>query len=331
MAAKPQPVTLAALRNRLKLRQLVLLAELESAGSLHKAAERLGISQPAATRLLRELESLMDAELFERTSRGMSPTDMGRLLMRHAAMLLNGVDQMHQQAAAVRSGAAGSLVVGLYPGTAPELVTDALLQVKRGAPRMDVRLVHGAGEALLEGLHEGRFDLLVGRAPTGDGEGVLDFELLYMEHFSVVCGAEREHPPASSGFDILVQLPWILPTRDTALRRNLELVFLGACGRMPADVIETTTSAVASLLVTRGGRLAAVPSWLAREQAGLGLMRVLVPPLSNLSGPVGVTRRSRLEASVPVATFVAALHEACAHLAAGAADDPDSESPAPNN
>jgi molybdenum-dependent DNA-binding transcriptional regulator ModE len=92
------------LRNRLKLRQMHLLATLADAPSLHKAAARLGMSQPAATRLLQELEETMGGPLFERTGRGLAPTDMGRLLMRHAQLLVAGIDQVYEEALALRTG-----------------------------------------------------------------------------------------------------------------------------------------------------------------------------------------------------------------------------------
>ena len=112
----------AVLRNRLKLRQLNLLAAIGELGSLHKAADKIGVSQPAATRLLHELEALFCVPLFERTNRGLLPTETGRLLVRHASVLVAGIDTVYEATRSVRLGTAGSLRVGIATGVRPERV-----------------------------------------------------------------------------------------------------------------------------------------------------------------------------------------------------------------
>jgi molybdate transport repressor ModE-like protein len=328
-AGLPAAATSAALRNRLKFRQLALLAELEVAGSLHKAAERLGMSQPAATRLVQELEELMGASLFERSNRGMSPTDMGRLLMRHASVLLAGIDHVYQEAAALRSGSAGILRIGMNPGAPPAPVAQATLQLKRETPRMEVHIVQGSNETLLEDLREGSLDVVVGRAPAGSGTESFDFELLYAEHFSVVCGPHNPRQGAPCRFEELVDLPWILPSGSTALRKNLELLFLSRCGRMPDDCIEAVASPIVTLLVTQGHRVAAVPGWLAREQVRTGQMQVLIARLPNITGPIGITRRAGEVATTQALRFVEALRLAGEAWAAPLGDT-KSGSPLPN-
>ncbi len=328
-SALPAAVSSAALRNRLKFRQLALLAELEAVGSLHKAAERLGMSQPAATRLVHELEALMGASLFERTHRGMTPTDMGRLLMRHASVLLAGIDHVWQEAAALRSGSAGLLRIGMNAGAPPAPVADAILGLKRETPRMEVRVEQGSNEALLDDLREGRLDLVVGRAPAGGGQEAFDFELLYQEHFPVVCGPQVVVPAGPREFESLIDLPWILPLGNTALRRNMELLFLGRCGRLPDDVVEAVTSPLLVQLVASGGRVAAVPGWLAREHAGGGQMCVLIERLPGVTGPIGITRRAGEVATAHAARFADALRKSCAPVA-NLLRDTKSGSPVPN-
>jgi DNA-binding transcriptional LysR family regulator len=67
---------------RLKSRQLALVVALDDTRSLRQAAERIHISQPAATRLLQELESQLGVELFQRSRRGMQPTMAGEVMVR---------------------------------------------------------------------------------------------------------------------------------------------------------------------------------------------------------------------------------------------------------
>lgn len=287
----------AELRNRLKLRQLTLLAALNATGSLHKAAERCGMSQPAATRLIHELEGLVGAELFERTSRGMVPTDMGRLLTRHASMLLAGIDHVHHEAAALKAGNAGNLRLGLSPGTSPRLVAQAIAMVKESTPRMDIQIVDGANDFLVAGLRDGSLNLAVGRAPAAS-TNIIDFELLFMEHFSVVCGANNPLADSGAGLSELIDQPWILPVPETALRTNLDLQFLSQCGRLPQDVIESASVPTNIALVESTGRFAVMPGSRAGDRGHTGQIRIVIDRLPDLQGPIGIlTRRDEVQPS----------------------------------
>ena len=77
------------LRVRLKLRHLQLFLALEEHRNLHRAAASLAISQPAASKLLGDLESQLGVTLFERHSRGVTPNWYGEIVIRHARSILS--------------------------------------------------------------------------------------------------------------------------------------------------------------------------------------------------------------------------------------------------
>jgi molybdate transport repressor ModE-like protein len=68
---------------RLKLRQLRLLVAVGAHGNIQGAARDLGVSQPAATKMIQDLEADFAARLFQRTNRGVLPTEAGKVLIRH--------------------------------------------------------------------------------------------------------------------------------------------------------------------------------------------------------------------------------------------------------
>src|SRR5690606_24918347 len=86
------PTPLQALRSRLKMRQLLLLNALGETGNLHRSAARLGMTQPAATKLLQDLEAAAGVQLFERSRRGMAATLHGEAMIRFANSLLAELD-----------------------------------------------------------------------------------------------------------------------------------------------------------------------------------------------------------------------------------------------
>src|SRR5215213_3528992 len=104
-------------RARLKTRQLMLLLAIEEEGNIHRAAETLNMSQPAASKLLKDLEDMMEVPLFERLPRGMRPTWYGEAMIRHARIALSSLNQAHDELTALKAGSAGQVNIGAI--TAP--------------------------------------------------------------------------------------------------------------------------------------------------------------------------------------------------------------------
>ena len=85
------------IRARLKTRQLLLLVALAEEGNIHRAAQVLNMTQPAASKLLKDLEDVLEVPLFERLPRGMRPTWYGETMIRHARVALASLNQAHDE------------------------------------------------------------------------------------------------------------------------------------------------------------------------------------------------------------------------------------------
>src|SRR3982751_6362573 len=99
-------------RARLKPRQLLLLVALDDEGSIHRAAHVLNMTQPAASKLLKDLEDVLEVALFERMPRGMRPTWFGETMIRHARVALTSLDHAHDELIALKAGSFGQVSVG---------------------------------------------------------------------------------------------------------------------------------------------------------------------------------------------------------------------------
>ena len=152
-----------ALLMRLKTRQLVLLAQLGSERNLGRAATAMGISQPAGTKLLQQLEDVLGVELFKRLARGMEPTAAGEVLIRYARQMLSDFALVREEMRALRSGLRGSLRVGSVPGAVPGLLAPALVQYKQRHPRVALSVVVDTSDVMLAQLGRGEVDLVLGR------------------------------------------------------------------------------------------------------------------------------------------------------------------------
>lgn len=130
------PSTLAGQLRRLKPIQLRLLAALEDSGGLGLAAARIGIAQPAASRLLAEMEDLLGLTLHERQGRGLKLTPVGQALARRAARIEIELADAARELAEAATGRAGVVRVGAVTGPALSLVLPTLIGLQRELPEI---------------------------------------------------------------------------------------------------------------------------------------------------------------------------------------------------
>jgi DNA-binding transcriptional LysR family regulator len=168
------------------LRYFVAVAE-----ELHfgRAAERLHISQPSLSRGIRDLERMLDTDLFTRTKRRVRLTDAGRMLFDEAPRALAEVERSLEETRRVGRGEVGELRLGFLPSATIALVP-ALVRASRAAfPGVRLRLLEMLDDPQLEALHERRIDL--GLLRTRESSDELAFEPLQGERLCVVVA--RDH------------------------------------------------------------------------------------------------------------------------------------------
>lgn len=180
------------IRANLKLRHLQLLLALDDFRHLGRVAAALHVSQPAVSLALAELEKGLELKLFERTPRGVLPNSYGECLIRHARVVLAALAEAHDELHALQSGASGKVAVGALPAVTPGLIPQALLLLKRSAPRTRVVVHEGPMDTLLPDLRRGTLDMVVGRMVPSEGAGDLSDEVLDRGSTVLVVGCQ--HP-----------------------------------------------------------------------------------------------------------------------------------------
>src|SRR3990170_3101725 len=116
-------------RFHLKTRQLAFLVHLDEERCLARAADASGLTQPAASKLLRQVEVSLGVQLFERLPRGMSPTGYGEILVRHARMALSQLGLAREEIAALKSGLSGKAALGMVFDPQSDLVPMAIARL----------------------------------------------------------------------------------------------------------------------------------------------------------------------------------------------------------
>lgn len=302
-------------RSRLRLRQLLLLRSLGELRNLHRAAAALVIAQPAATRLVKELEETLGVPLFERSRKGMTPTIYGEAMIRHANLVIADLEAAREEIDALAAGGSGHIAVGATTSIAPVLLPRALARVRAERPGLRIAIQEGNQEPLVASLARGELDLaLVRRAPGTEFPG-LRYELLYSEGFCIV--ASLKHRLARARALTLGDLagePWILPPESVPLRQQLDALFLSGAGRKPGNPIESVSIFTNQTLLQEAPLLAIMPETTARQCARQRLLAILPVPLKGLLGPVALVTREPSRPSPAVEALVAALRVEAAAL-----------------
>ncbi len=152
----------------LSLRTARLFVASADAGTLTAAAERLHVSQPAATKSLAQLEADLGGALFERAGRKLVLTRMGEALLPRARALLQQAEDLKSEAERWRSGEDGVLSVGAGPSVTYRLLPEAVARFYRAGRTVQLTIRAGAANALLDQVRRGALDLVA--ADMGEAE-----------------------------------------------------------------------------------------------------------------------------------------------------------------
>jgi DNA-binding transcriptional LysR family regulator len=290
------PYTHWFIRARLKTRQLLLLVAMAEEGNIHRAAQVLNMTQPAASKLLKDLEDALGVQLFERLPRGVRPTWYGETMVRHARMALASLSQAHDEIEALKAGRFGQVSVGAITTPGMTLMPVAVALVKQEHPNLRVALQIETSDVLMERLQQGKLDMMVGRMFETHEKTALRYQPLVEEPVSAV--ARPGHPllsmPSLSLRD-LVGAGWIVPPAGSVLRHRFELTFQEEGLEAPVNLIETAALLFATRMLQQSDMLAVLAADVARYYAEHGMLTVLPIQLACKMDAYGlITRTDRL-------------------------------------
>ncbi len=284
------------IRARLKTRQLLLLVALAEEGNIHRAAQVLSMTQPAASKLLKDLEDVLEVSLFDRLPRGMRPTWYGETMIRHARMALANLNQAHDEISALKTGHYGQVGVGAITSPGLSLLPAAVALVKQEHPSLRISLDIETSPVLLERLEQGKLDIVLGRLFAEHDKGNLRYEPLTEE---LVCAVTRPGHPLSGMSDLglrdVLSAGWIVPPAGSVLRHRFELMFRQEGLAPPVNVVETAALLFMTRMLQQSDMVAVVGADVAHYYAAHGLITVLPLPMPCHMDAFGIiTRTDRL-------------------------------------
>jgi DNA-binding transcriptional LysR family regulator len=274
------PSHIDQLLNRLRMRQVALMLAIDEFRTLRTAARHLGMTQPAASKMLHELEEALGEPLFERVGRGLTLNVAGEAVLVTFRGLRNSMASLMRELQQLSLGSSGKLLIGSIDVATPTYLRAAMLALKAAYPALSVELHVGTSDRLIELLRDGQLDIVIGRMPEPASPANQDciFAPIGEEAVSVV--AARGHPLAQAPqkrleFQALLDYPWILQLRGSPLREIIEQEFRIHHAALPPGLLETSLFLTITDLVAHSLMLAVIPESMASHFARHDLLCIL--------------------------------------------------------
>ena len=295
------------------LRRLKYFVKIVDLGSLTQASEILHIAQPALSQQLMILESEFRHQLLVRTKRGVTPTEAGNTLYRHAQIILRQLEQARNDMDKSGDSLAGKVSVGLAPGTAASALSLPLLKTVRARhPGILLYINESFGTTLSELIINGRMDMAV---LYGDhASHGLSFQLLLKEELFLVTPRGMSMPDGSIALAALQSVDLMLPRPYNYLRKYIDDA-LSIARVKPRVVAEIESAATLAAAIREGIGATILPDSAARfiAASGDGVQRRIVAP--RIEAPLSLCVSDHLPLSEPAVAVYQILLELIADLA----------------
>jgi DNA-binding transcriptional LysR family regulator len=216
----------------LKLAQLEAFYAVIKAGSISEAARQLHLTQPALSLQIRELEEYFQAQLLERTNKGIKPTAAGELVYNYSQKLMGMKEALNSEIKKLQNEATPVLRVGAATVVGGYALPCSIYAFKEKHPYAELRLTVAPSRVILEALLEGGLDVAVVEGPLFEPQGTVAEKLLARSigHDELVLVAAPELIPAEKSaltLEELRRLPLIVREKGSAIRLSLEQALAG--------------------------------------------------------------------------------------------------------
>ncbi len=294
--------------------QLNALTAVAKARNFSLAAKLIGTSQPALHRSARDLESLLEIRLFEKTSQGIELTRAARLLAQHVMLAFAELAQGNAEIAELKGVSNSVIVIGSLPLARHGILPAAINALASELPQMGVKVVGSPYSELLHGLRHGELDLMIGalRDPV-PVEDVVQ-EPLFHDPLAIV--ARSGHPLTAKRRIVLEDLttyPWAVPEQGTPTRSYYDALMQGRTA--VGGLVESSSIVLIISLLLESDRLTLISRQQIRREEAQGLVTTLPYDMSSTLRPIGLTIRRNWRPTAAQVRFIELLKESAKRFA----------------
>jgi LysR family transcriptional regulator, regulator for genes of the gallate degradation pathway len=295
--------------NDIDPRYLANLLSIAKHGSFNRAATARGISQPALSNSIAQLERRLGVQVLDRTRRGSELNEFGKILVRNAAVIDAVLQHTVEEVRLKRLGVEGPLRIGVTPSLAIKFVPQVLAALLKQHQNLAITVVEGLDDQLLPALLTGNIDLVLGPlagifpAPPEIAE-----EVLFEDPFSIGVGAH--HPLRGRRSLTLTELreaPWILPLAGSSYRRHIEALFMTEGVPWPDNCLLSSSLSVVEYVLAHTDRVAMITELQSTMQNTWGIRSI--PLKGGGQRTIGFKWRRSATLSALATRFVECAHQ----------------------
>jgi DNA-binding transcriptional LysR family regulator len=299
----------------MELRDIEYFAVVAEHGSIGRAAEALGLSQPALSKSLRRLEASMDAKVVKRTPKGVELTSIGSALLAQVHRLRLTLSDISREAADLSQGRAGHVRLGAAAGFALDLLPTACGALLKEAPKVTMKISVGDRDASLAGLRNGELDLAIITIQAPHHEE-LGKEHLFDEEFVVYVSANHRLAKRKQlTLADFVQERWVTGLISGPPERRLKQAFEDAGLPPPNIAVETAFLPIRYHLVAASDLLSFNSTRVVRYAAARLPIRELHVKDLAYTRPLGVYYRKDAYLSPAARRFIEILKATAKEIA----------------
>lgn len=274
---------------RLRLRDLHILFTAVQRGSMAKAAQTLGVTQPAVSKVIADLEHTLGVRLLDRGARGIEPTKYGHALLRRANAAFDELRQSVRDIEFMADPTVGEVRIGCQETFAAAILPSVIHRFSKAYPKVVLHVEQlGSLAAESSALRERTIDLgmLLLVKPHDDRlfADDLNVETLFLEQLMIVAGTQSPWARRRKiGLEELVDEPWVVTESDTLSYRRLAEAFAARGLEPPKKILQTLSSHLRVNLAASGSHITTLPNSTLRvygERFGLKALPIELPTLS---------------------------------------------------
>ena len=259
------------LRSGLSLRHMRMIAALDDHGRVSAAAQVMNISQPAASRMISEMEAVLQVKLCERLPRGITLTPYGKALARRARSILLEMREADREISELKAGKGGSVFLGAVTAPAIELAVPAIREIRRLYPRIEITMQVETSNVLARELIATRHDFIIARIPDDLNPRLFESRVIGVEKACLI--VRRGHPlsnghPLNNGKAVRLEdtaaYDWVFQSGGSPLRQAMESNFLNRNIALPDRILNTSSLLLTLVMVAQSDAIAPVSIQVAK-------------------------------------------------------------------
>ncbi len=281
-----------AFRSRIRLRHLHCFVAVAQTQHLGRAGERLGLTQPAVSKTLTELEALVGTRLLVRQRAGTDLTAAGMRFLRHALRILEDIDAAADSLTGAGAPRHERIRLGALPSVVPALLLDAITAFRAAHPEVALAVQTGMNRTLIDLLKADVLDLVIGRMDDPAAMEGLWFESLGPE--PLVFAVRAGHPLATMARPSMTEVlawPLVIPAVGSIPRHSTESLLARHGLPLPEGCLESADAYLGRLATQQSDSVWAAPLSATRRAVAVGELVLLPIDTQGTEEPIGLLRR----------------------------------------